>query len=135
QEQLLDTFKQGNLTAMVGLNDAPSEITRDKNTTADNFSLAAAKMVFFKTNEGVLADAHVRQALVAGADRQSIIKSRGYPAKPVTEPLLSGQLGYDRQFAQTYNVAAAKQALDSGGWTLGQNGMRAKAGQQLQFTL
>jgi peptide/nickel transport system substrate-binding protein len=93
-------------------------------------------MVFFKTTNPILQDIKVRQALVAGADRAEIIKHLDYPAIPVNEPLLSGQLGYDPAYSQiTSKLDQTKALLDADGWLTGPNGMRSKGGQPLTFTL
>jgi peptide/nickel transport system substrate-binding protein len=98
--------------------------------------LTAATMVFFKTTAGVLAETPVRKAVAAAADPASIIKNLDYPTRPVREPLLIGQLGYDPQYAQhTNDPATARSLLDGAGWLVGQDGYRYKDGKKLQFTL
>ena len=60
--------------------------------------LTAGTYVFFKTTSGVLSDAKVRQALVAASNPAPIIASLGYTTRPVTGPLLKGQLGQDAKY-------------------------------------
>jgi peptide/nickel transport system substrate-binding protein len=89
-----------------------------------------------KTSGGVLADAQIRQALVQGANTVDILRQLSYGARPVREPLLVGQLGYDSAFAQAkYNPAAVNAILDKDGWPRGANGLRSKGGQPLTFSL
>jgi peptide/nickel transport system substrate-binding protein len=136
EEQLISAFQRRDVNAMAGLNSVPSKVEHASDVTVNRFPSTAAVMTFFKTSSGVLADAQVRQALVKGADTAAVIKQLGYVTKPVKEPFLLGQLGYDPQYEQSgYNVAAANAALDAAGWVRGTNGMRSKNGQALAFHL
>jgi peptide/nickel transport system substrate-binding protein len=136
EEQLISAFQRRDVNAMAGLNSVPSKVEHASDVTVNRFPSTAAVMTFFKTSSGVLADAQVRQALVKGADTAAVIKQLGYVTKPVKEPFLLGQLGYDPQYEQSgYNVAAANAALDAAGWVHGTNGMRSKNGQALAFHL
>jgi peptide/nickel transport system substrate-binding protein len=136
ETQLIDAFKARQLTAVGGLNELPAQLKGDKDVTQHNLSLRAATMVFFKTANGVLADKNVRQALVRGADVPRIIKQLGYAARPVKEPLLMGQLGYDPSLAQpAFNLKDAQHLLNTDGWTTGKDGLRSKDGKPLAFTL
>jgi peptide/nickel transport system substrate-binding protein len=93
-------------------------------------------MVFFKTTNGVLKDAKVRQALVQAADVSAIINKLGYATTPVREPVLVNQLGYDPAYAQITNQPAkARALLDADGWKLGADGQRSKHGVPLAFDL
>jgi peptide/nickel transport system substrate-binding protein len=133
---MIQAFQKRDINAMSGLNHVPADLAKQNDVNAVNFSSTAAVMSFFKTSSGVLADAHVRQALVQGTDTAAIIRKLDYTTKPVDEPLLRGQLGYDAAYGQAhYNVAAANAALDAAGWVRGSGGVRAKAGQQLAFHL
>ncbi|HET7320301.1 MAG TPA: peptide ABC transporter substrate-binding protein [Candidatus Saccharimonadales bacterium] len=135
-EQLIKTFKQGQLTAVAGLASVPAEVIKDKSVSRHNMLLTAGTYVFFKTSDGVLADAKVRQALVSASDPKKIVDGLGYTTRLVTEPLLQGQLGYDPASAQkTGNLAAAQSLLDQAGWQAGKDGVRHKSGQPLQFEL
>jgi peptide/nickel transport system substrate-binding protein len=134
--QLIQAFNSKQLTAVEGLNELPTSLKHNSSVIQHNLTLRAATMVFFKTSSGVLADTQVRQALVQAADVPQIIQQLGYPTLPVREPLLVGQLGYDPSLVQAgFNLPAAKHALDADGWLAGKNGLRAKAGQPLSFSL
>ena len=136
QPQLARAFENNQVTAAEGLTEVPPGLRHSRSVVQHSLSLRAANMVFFKTSGGVLAEQPVRQALVQAADVPSIIKQLGYPTREVREPLLLGQLGYDPSLAQpSFNLAAAKAALEADGWQAGKNGVRAKAGQPLAFTL
>jgi peptide/nickel transport system substrate-binding protein len=136
QEQLVQAFKKREVSAIAGLTGIPPELKKATDITATSFPSTAALMTFFKTSGGVLADAQVRQALVQGADTATVRGQLDYAAKPVNEPVLSGQLGHDPKFAQApYNPAAANDILDKAGWTRNSSGMRSKDGQPLAFHL
>lgn len=133
---MIQAFEKRDINAMAGLNHVPTQVAKQHDVHALSFSSTAAVMSFFKTSSGVLADAHVRQALVQGTDTAAIIHKLAYSAKAVDEPLLKDQLGYDAKYAQAqYSPAAANAALDAAGWTRGRDGIRSKAGQQLAFHL
>ncbi len=136
QAQVVNAFKAQEITSMVGLTSVPKEISKIENVQMHSFSLTAAVMAFFKTTQPVLSDVQVRQALVKSADISSIIQGLGYPASPVTEPILRGQIGYNRAYQQSgYDVNAAKAQLDQAGWVASGDGIRAKNGQKLSFKL
>jgi peptide/nickel transport system substrate-binding protein len=114
----------------------PEQLAKAKDVTPISFSSTAAVMSFFKTSSGVLADAQVRQALIEGANTVEVLKQLGYPAKPVNEPLLIGQLAYDPKLRQSsYDTVAANVLLDKAGWARGARGIRSKNGQTLSFRL
>jgi peptide/nickel transport system substrate-binding protein len=136
QNNLVHSFQQGIINTMVGLTSVPAQVVHDKNLQTYSLPFTGADMVFFKTSEGVLADKTVRQALVQASNVNGIILGLGYPAIPVREPLLAGQLGYDPAYQQlTNNIAAAVQLLQQDGWLVGAHGIRYKAGQPLSFSL
>jgi peptide/nickel transport system substrate-binding protein len=134
QDQLLNDFKSGQLTAVEGLSSVPGGL--GGNVIQHDLPLLAANMVFFKTSQGVLANQKVRQALVKGADVPDIVDSLGYSARLVREPLLLGQVGYDKTLAQSrQDVKSARELLESDGWKVGKQGIRTKDGHPLSFNL
>lgn len=136
EDRLVAAYQNREINAISGLTSVPPELQHESDLNIYSFPSSAAQMVFFKTSSGVLSDVHVRQALIKGADTETIIKSLGYIATPVREPLLVGQLGYNAAYEQSgYDPAAASQELDNAGWILGQNGLRSKDGQTLEFRL
>jgi peptide/nickel transport system substrate-binding protein len=134
--QLAQAFKAHQLDGAEGFNDVPSSLRKMPSLENHSLLLSAATMVFFKTSNGVLADSQVRQALVRGANVPAIISQLGYLTRAVREPLLMAQLGYNPSYKQdSYNLTAAKNALDADGWTIGKNSMRSKNGTPLSFNL
>lgn len=136
QSDMIQSFDQQEINAMAGLSEVPRQFKDDDSVYSYNLPLTAAVMTFFKTSEGLLAEAPIRKALVYGANQQKIIDSLGYPTKPVREPLLQGQLGYDASLAQaSFNPDAARKTLDAAGWVVGKDGIRHKNNQPLTFEL
>ncbi|HEY1835470.1 MAG TPA: ABC transporter substrate-binding protein [Candidatus Saccharimonadales bacterium] len=135
-QRMLSNFGNHELTAMVGLDELPKNLADNSSVQTYQMPLTAGTYVFFKTSQGVLADTKVRQALVLGADTPKLVGKLGYPAMPVDEPLLRGQLGYNSTYAQSgYNSAVAAAVLSADGWIPGANGIRYKHGQPLTFNL
>jgi peptide/nickel transport system substrate-binding protein len=136
QAKLISSYQKNELTAIAGLSGMPRALQNDTSAQAQNFDLTAAKMVFFKNSNPILSDVAVRQALVSAVDVPSIINGLGYITKPVREPLLIGQLGYDATYQQaSFNLATASQKLDAAGWLIGKAGIRYKNNQPLRFSL
>lgn len=136
QDSMIASFKREELTAMAGLSSMPPQVAHQANVRSYSMQFSAAVMSFFQTNQGVLADKQVRQALVRATDTLSILRSLGYPASPVRGPLLREQLGYNASYAQAgFDLASANTLLDAAGWARGNNGIRAKAGVPLSFKL
>jgi peptide/nickel transport system substrate-binding protein len=136
KDVMIQAFQKRDINAMAGLDSVPKSLAAANDVTAASFSSSAAVMSFFKTSSGVLADAQVRQAMVQGSDTNAVLNQLGYTSKPVREPLLLGQLGYDARYQQAaYNPTAANAVLDKAGWIKGTNGMRSKDGQALAFRI
>jgi peptide/nickel transport system substrate-binding protein len=136
EDQLVQSFQDQELTGMAGLTQVPAELKGDGSLRTYNLPLTAAVNTFFRTQDSILADVRIRQALVRGVDQNSIIESLGYPTKPVREPLLHGQAGYNPAYHQAaYDPAAASKLLDDNGWPMGSNGLRSQNGKSLSFTL
>jgi len=136
KDAMIAGFHGRDINAMTGLDNIPSELAKANDITVTNFASTAAVMSFFKTSGGVLADTQVRQALVQGADTVAIMNKLGYVTKPVREPFLINQLGYDRARAQSrYNPTAAREILEKAGWSRDAHNVRSKNGQRLTFRL
>jgi peptide/nickel transport system substrate-binding protein len=136
QGQLVASFQAGQLDGIAGLDSIPTSLANNKKIQSYSMPLTAANMVFFNTSTTILSDVAVRQALVQAANVNAIINGLGYPVIPVREPLLNGQLAFNPNFEQLpTNITAAAAELQSNGWMLGNNGLRYKNGQVLQFKL
>lgn len=136
QEQLVQDFSKGKLSAVSGLSSVPERVAKKSDVRTYNIPLNAANMVFFKTSSGVLSDKTVRNALVEAADVPKIVDELSYPARLVREPFLQDQVGYDQDYAQPgFDLDAARKKLDAAGWVVGTDGIRKKGAQRLTFKL
>lgn len=136
QEQLVNDFSKGKLTAVSGLNTVPEQVENKQSVREHTVPLNAANMVFFKTTTGVLSDKTVRNALVEAADVPKIVNQLSYPARLVREPFLQGQVGYNPAFAQPdFDLESAQKKLDAAGWVQTDSGIRQKGNQRLTFKL
>lgn len=134
-QAMIKDFQNHDITAMAGLNDVPKAV-KGGDTIVHNLRLNAATMVFFKTSSGILRDVQVRRALIQAIDVPAILARLDYPARPVREPLLEGQPGYDKQYAEpAYNPEQAQAALQKEGWKPNAEGKLEKDGQPLSFVL
>ncbi|HTE57693.1 MAG TPA: peptide ABC transporter substrate-binding protein [Verrucomicrobiae bacterium] len=135
EEQMLDSFRGGELTAMSGLTSLPDNV-RSSETIEHNIPLTGEVMVFFKNTIEPFNDPIVRKALVLAVDVASATKDLEYPVILAKAPLLASQLGYDKTLTQLpYDTDTASKLLDASGWVKGPDGIRSKAGKVLSFQL
>jgi peptide/nickel transport system substrate-binding protein len=83
-------------------------------------------------------DRAVRQALSMAVDRQAIVQSVWQGNAEVSQTLVPAAVlgNYAGSLkGQTYDPAAARQALDTAGWVPGADGIRTKNGRPLHLTL
>lgn len=96
------------------------------------FQIDAAKTTLFQQKE-------VRQALTYGLDRDAMAQAIYNGLATVaqgTEPTLSFAYAPDQMKVKyTYDPKKAAQLLDGAGWAVGSDGIRAKDGKKLQFTI
>jgi peptide/nickel transport system substrate-binding protein len=82
-----------------------------------------------------LGDRAVREALAWGLDRNLFVTlgldGQGAPATGVFPP----NIGVDSVAVQGFDLNRAKRVLDDAGWSVGSDGVRAKNGMRLAFTL
>ncbi|WP_225728645.1 MULTISPECIES: ABC transporter substrate-binding protein [unclassified Nocardia] len=93
----------------------------------------------FQTNvtRGPLRDPAVRQALLSAIDRKQLVDTvLGPQFKPATSSLASTTPGYqDLSAVLAYDPAATRRILDGAGWLPGGDGIRAKNGVRLSFSV
>ncbi|AKK07690.1 TIGR04028 family ABC transporter substrate-binding protein [Corynebacterium testudinoris] len=85
----------------------------------------------------LLEDIRVRQAIIAGVDREEIIRTLFSDSYPLaTSSLASTALGYtDTSAAYIYDPQRATELLDAAGWTPGDDGIRVKDGHRLSLNV
>ena len=136
EDQMVDAFNKKLINAMGGLDLVPEDIAHDSSVQVHVTPLTSTVMTFFNNSRPILNDANVRKALVSAIDRQKILHLTPYANRPVDEPLLKDQLGYDSGLAELpYNPDYANQLLDQAGWTRDSTGQRVKSGTPLAFDL
>ncbi|QIM17808.1 TIGR04028 family ABC transporter substrate-binding protein [Leucobacter coleopterorum] len=109
---------------------------------ADGLTLVAASTngvnnsLSLRFNHPLLNDIKVRQAIIAGVDREKIVDTlftENYPL--ATGILAKTALGYtDTSKYYQYDPAKAAKLLDEAGWVAGSDGIREKDGQKLSIT-
>jgi peptide/nickel transport system substrate-binding protein len=135
-EQLVASFQEQEVMGIAGLTQLPDALSDDYGARIYHLPLTASVMAFFRTQDGLLANAKLRKALVLSADRQSIIESLQYPTRPMKQPLLPGQVGYDATYNQeAYDPGSAVKILREEGWKVGGDAIRAKGSTPLEFSL
>ncbi|MBL5972579.1 MAG: ABC transporter substrate-binding protein [Candidatus Leucobacter sulfamidivorax] len=93
--------------------------------------------LFVNPASGPLADQAVREALMLGADRQTLIDTTLTEyQKLATSSLSSATPGYvDNSDLVVFDPEQAEKILDEAGWTPGADGIREKDGQRLTVSL
>lgn len=137
KDEFIDAINTNQLTGAEGLTELPSKL-KSENVIQNNLTLLAANMVFFKNSSGPLADSAVRKGIVLSSNVPQIMSNLDYGTRQVREPILIGQVAYDRSLVQAgHNLKSAKTTLDAAGWKVdvGQSGYRTKDGRVLGFTL
>lgn len=136
KQELTNALDSKQLTGVEGLTEVPDSIDDNDQITRNSMTLRAANMVFFKNSSGVLSDTNVRKALVQAANVPDIMSNLDYQTPKVREPILIGQVAYDRSLVQSgHDLKAAKSTLDAAGWANNSNTVRTKGDQKLEFTI
>lgn len=91
----------------------------------------------FRFDHPLLQDIRVRQALIAGIDREAIVSSIFSDHYPLaTSSLSQTALGYvDQGDVYQHDPEAASALLDEAGWELGSDGIRTRDGQRLHLVV
>ncbi len=135
EAKLVDAFQKQEVNSLVGLNNLPDRLIFDRDVAQNAVPLTAEVGAFLKNDSEFLKDNRVRQALVHAVNIPAILEELGYPVIPADEPLLKGQLGYNRDYRQLpQDVAKAKQLLDEAGWKLPE-GEAIRANDQTKMSL
>ncbi|WP_336651748.1 MULTISPECIES: TIGR04028 family ABC transporter substrate-binding protein [unclassified Leucobacter] len=109
---------------------------------ADGLELVAAptngvnNSLSFRFAHPLLQDIKVRQALIAGINREEIVDTLFSDSYPLATGILAkSALGYtDTSDNYVYDPKKAAQLLDEAGWKVGSDGIREKDGQKLVLT-
>jgi peptide/nickel transport system substrate-binding protein len=91
--------------------------------------------LYFNTENELLKDRDIRNAIISSIDKDSLINSIGVKASKVHYPLLPGQIGYSTEIPKhIYNPEEAEKKLDQLGWVKDEE-MREKDSQRLAISL
>lgn len=81
-------------------------------------------------------DPRLRRALALALDRDRIVRTAYLGTATTAQTLIPPtSWAYDPRGAPAYDVALSKSLLDQAGWFIGPDGMRAKSGRPLTFSL
>ena len=134
----LAQLKTGELDFMLMEPDIAATVKNDANIIVQNASQVNYYFIAFNNKKPPFTDKLVRQALAMAIDRDSIVKNvlggAGVVANGPINPLLASSYTDDVK-KWPYDPKAAGVLLDSAGWKLGADGIRAKDGQKLAFEL
>ena len=91
----------------------------------------------FRFRHPLLQDIRVRQAIIAGVDREKILRTLFSDSYPLaTSTLARTAQGYEEQKgAYEFNPDKARTLLDEAGWTVGRDGIRTKDGKRLRLVV
>lgn len=137
KDRLLDSLAKNELTAVVGLNEVPTDIPQDIYDEQYNIPMMAEVATFFKNSNQLLGDKNIRQALVQATNRDQIRQELGYPTVVANSILLKKHTGYNPDITQLkFDVVEANKLLDKAGWSKkNADGIRTQDGQELSFNL
>jgi len=138
-ESALNAF---NKNEIMGINSISaqklSELKKEQSTFAHKIGIPRYFAVFFNQNKSFsLANDEIREALAYATNRQEIIdKVLNGNAKSVYAPILPDMLGYTDDIEKyEFDLEKANQILDENKWVRGEDGIRAKDGKVLEFSL
>ncbi len=135
-ESLAEALRHREITAAVDLKPETTKAFReDASIRVVDIPLNSGVFAFFKNTSPLLEDASIRSALVQAIDRQAVLELFDARYAPLKTPLLPSQLGYGSQYNQVTNSTEAERILDAAGWQKQADGMRAKDGQPLEFSM
>jgi peptide/nickel transport system substrate-binding protein len=140
----IQQLKTGEIDIFPGVD--AGQVPDFKNTDVNIVIYPQLSFSFYGTNldetkSTKFQDARVRQALMYGHDRPAIAENIyfGYAEVAVgTLPTMSwaaNPKGIKPELRYDYDVDKANQLLDEAGWVVGADGIRAKDGQRMSFTM
>lgn len=137
RDQLVGAFRSQEISAVDNLSTQQLKTLGDSRGAEHlEAPLYNGVYAFLKTDNPLLQDLKVRQALQFATDRTKVTALLDNRVEPLAGPLLPGQLGYQKNLQQpAVNHAKAGELLDAAGWKLGKDGKRMKDGQPLKLQL
>jgi peptide/nickel transport system substrate-binding protein len=136
EKSMNKSFKNGELTAMAGVQDVSDVLKNDLSVSQYNIPVAGQVMVFMNNVKPLLQDTQVRRALTSATNQAKILGDLSYPSIATHSPFLRKMIGYDSTILErSYSVSDANSLFDAAGWAIGTDGIRTKNGQKLNLVL
>jgi peptide/nickel transport system substrate-binding protein len=139
EDSMIDAFNNKQIFGAGSVSpDKIASLRTKRSTNVISASLPRYFAVFFNQMKNkALADKDVRKALATATNRQEIVdKIFGGEGSQLISPIPSGTIGAtDDVKKYDFNPDEAKKMLDDAGWKMGDDGVRAKSGTNLEFTL
>lgn len=137
-EELIKAFNEG---AVMGASGLRSQDLEQIDSPQDRYTIQSPPLfnnvlLFFNNSDAPFNDKDVRLGLTRATDNKAIFEmlNRQYPISDA--PILNGQLGYTKRYAQqSFNQKEAAKLLDKAGWKLGDDGLRHKGDRTLELTM
>lgn len=137
KEDLLSAYQNRQLTAAGGFSilDA-DQLSGVGKSRLYEWPTASQAYVFFNTDQPILNDVAVRQALTRAIHTHTAAQRLGLRFNTANSPLLPEHLGFNQSLVQlSHDQQAANTLLDNAGWVMGGDGLRHKAEQTLSLEL
>lgn len=117
--------------------DANTKIAAASNAKFDIAPQFSWEYLQFNLSNPLFQEKAVRQALLQAIDREALVKQFRTPKTVVLPANCNPISAFCNQALKpyAYDPAAAKKLLDDAGWVAGSDGIRAKGGKKLSFTL
>lgn len=138
EEALVDAFNHQEVTGIYSItNRHVADLSQKRHPLLREMALPRLFAVFLNTNKSVaLAYDEVRQALSLSTDREMILdKVLAKKALAATGPILPFMFGFVASENPPFQMDEANALLDKNGWQRGEDGIRAKGGVPLRFSL
>lgn len=132
---LARAFDKGTVAAVHNIDPADVEAVSQTDSKVLMYPLPRVFALFFNQNRNELfAESAVREALVAAVDPQDVVDEVLYGhGTPLSGPLPPPLANAPDTTAHT--IEAARSVLEEDGWTRGDDGVYAKKGERLSFTI
>lgn len=135
RETLKKALVTSEINAALGLDaDQISDILKRDAFVASTNSLLDGVFAIFNNDQPVLQDASVRQALVLGTDRKTVLAAVNNRGTQLNGPLPLSFLSGAVTEQAAFNRKAAEEKLDAAGWKLA-DGVRKKDGAPLELSI
>jgi peptide/nickel transport system substrate-binding protein len=137
-----DSVRVGGLKSAQGDVARQIEAPEEQHLTEDGIGVLSAptnginNQLAFRFRHPLLSDIRVRQAIIAGVNRDRILDSLFSDSyTPATSALASTAAGYrEQKDAYVFDPDRARDLLDEAGWVPGPDGIRVRDGRRLSLT-